>query len=221
MVAQVIIHHSYFRNQLIEEFKLHPFRNHQLLFRHAIYCFYFYAYQTLIVDATGREHGREWNRLSYIHMLIMSPRKSNDIFADVSNCLYYCSSSLHYDDVIMGIIASQITSLTIVNSTVYSGADQSKHQNSASLAFVWGIHRGPLNFPHKWPATRKMFPFDDVIMVWCLININPSSPWAHKQCPMTIKIFQWQFIHSNCRTRFKVKYVSSVTYLPHWRSAVR
>ena len=64
----------------------------------------------------------------------------------------------------MGTIASQITSLTIVYSTVYSGADQSKHQSSASLAFVWGIHRGPVNSPHKWPVTRKMFPFDDVIM---------------------------------------------------------
>ena len=64
----------------------------------------------------------------------------------------------------MGAIASQITSLTIVYSTVYSGADQSKHQSSASLAFVGGIHRGPVNSPHKWPVTRKMFPFDDVIM---------------------------------------------------------
>ena len=70
----------------------------------------------------------------------------------------------HYDDVIMSTIASQITSLTIVYSTIYSGADQSKHQSSASLAFVWGIHRGPVNSPHKWPVTRKMFPFDDVIM---------------------------------------------------------
>ena len=70
----------------------------------------------------------------------------------------------HYDDVIMGKIASQITSLTIVYSAVYLGADQSKHQSSASLAFVWGIHRGPVNSPHKWPVTRKMFPFDDVIM---------------------------------------------------------
>ena len=61
-------------------------------------------------------------------------------------------------------MASQITSLAIVYSTVYSGADQSKHQSSASLAFVWEIHRGPVNFPHKWPVTRKMFPFDDVIM---------------------------------------------------------
>ena len=64
----------------------------------------------------------------------------------------------------MGTMASQITSLTIVYSTVYSGADQRKHQSSASLAFVWGIRRGPVNSPHKWPVTRKMFPFDDVIM---------------------------------------------------------
>ena len=55
----------------------------------------------------------------------------------------------HYDDVIMTAIASQVTSLTIVNSIVYSGAHQRKHQSSASLAFVRGIHRGPVNSPHK------------------------------------------------------------------------
>ena len=74
---------------------------------------------------------------------------------------------VHYDDVIMDKMASQITSLTIVYSTVYSGADQSKHQSSASVAFVWGIHRGPVNSPHKWPVTRKMLPFDDVIIANC------------------------------------------------------
>ena len=73
-------------------------------------------------------------------------------------------SSSHYDDVIMSAIASQITSLTIVYSIVYSDEDQTKHQSSASLAFVRGIHRRPVNSPHKWPVTRKMFPFDDVIM---------------------------------------------------------
>ena len=51
------------------------------------------------------------------------------------------AGDLHYGDVIMGAIASQITSLTIVHSTVYSDADQRKHQSSASLAFVLGIHR--------------------------------------------------------------------------------
>ena len=71
---------------------------------------------------------------------------------------------MHYNDVIMGTIASQITSLTIGYSIVYADADQRKHQSSASLAFVRWIHRGPMNSPHKWPVTRKMFPFDDVIM---------------------------------------------------------
>ena len=63
----------------------------------------------------------------------------------------------HYCDVTMGSMASHITSLVIVYSTVYSGADQRKHQSSASLAFVRGIHRWPVNSPHKWPVTQKMF----------------------------------------------------------------
>ena len=68
----------------------------------------------------------------------------------------------YYNDVITGVIASQITSLTIVYSIVYSGADQRKHQSSTSLAFVRGIHQGPVNSPHKGPVTWKMFPFDMV-----------------------------------------------------------
>ena len=71
---------------------------------------------------------------------------------------------IHYNDVIMTTIASQITSLVVVYSIVYSGADQRKHQSSTSLAFVRGNHRGPVNSPHKWPVTRKIFPFDDIIM---------------------------------------------------------
>ena len=71
---------------------------------------------------------------------------------------YYCS------DVIMSAMASRITTLTIGYSTVYSGADQRKHQSSAPLAFGRLIHRWPLNSSHTGPVTRKMFPFDDVIM---------------------------------------------------------
>ena len=71
---------------------------------------------------------------------------------------------MHYNDIIMGTMASQITSISIVCSTVGSGADQRKHQSSASLAFVWGIHRWPGNSPHKRQVMWKMFPFDEVIM---------------------------------------------------------
>ena len=87
----------------------------------------------------------------------------------VQHCAYVFDvemAVMHYSYVIMGTIASQITSLTIVYSTVYSGAGQRKYQSSASLAFVRGIHRGPVNSPHKWSVTRKMFPFDDFIMIF-------------------------------------------------------
>ena len=63
----------------------------------------------------------------------------------------------------MGATASQITSLPIVYSTVYSDADQRKHQSSASLAFVRGIHRGPVNSPAQMASNAEMLPFDDVI----------------------------------------------------------
>ena len=74
----------------------------------------------------------------------------------------------------MGAIASQITSLPIVHPTVYSGGDQRKHQSSPSLVFVRGIHRWPVNSPHKGPVTRKMFPFDDVIMVMVCMGAHTS-----------------------------------------------
>ena len=92
----------------------------------------------------------------------------------------------HYSDVIMGAMASQITSRAIVYSTVYSDPDKRKYQSSASLAFVRGIHRSPVNSPHKWPVTRKMFPFDDVIMkygcCWC-----PGAYMSYADVPRTIK----------------------------------
>ena len=70
----------------------------------------------------------------------------------------------HNSDVIMNAVPSQITSLTVVYSSAYSGADERKHRGSVSLAFVRGIHRWPVNSPHKGPVTRKIFPFDDIIM---------------------------------------------------------
>ena len=80
-------------------------------------------------------------------------------------------------------MASQITCLTIVYSIIYSGADQGKIK-APSLAFVRGIHRWPVNFPHKGPVTRKMIPFDGVIM-------------TVKQPPvylMAIFLIAWSFV---------------------------
>ena len=89
-----------------------------------------------------------------------------------------CQWTSHYSDVIMGVMASQITSLTFIYSSVYSGANQRQHQSSVSLAFVRGIHRWPANSPHKGPVTPKMFPFDDVIMhlqAWSSFVMNTLS----------------------------------------------
>ena len=74
----------------------------------------------------------------------------------------------------MGAMTSQITSFTIVYSTAFYfflSADQGKHQSSVSLAFVRRFHQWPMDFPHKQPVTRKMFPFDDVNM-----DCRPADP---------------------------------------------
>ena len=70
----------------------------------------------------------------------------------------------------MGAIASQITSLTIGYLTVYSGADHRKHQSPASLAFVLGIHRWPVNSLHNWPATEN-------ISIWWRHHDQPLPWW--------------------------------------------
>ena len=71
----------------------------------------------------------------------------------------------------MSVMMPQITSLTNVYSTDYSGVNQRKHQSSVSLAFVRGIHQWLMNSPHKGPVTWNMFPFDDIIM-WTMILMS-------------------------------------------------
>ena len=80
------------------------------------------------------------------------------------------------NDIIMSAMASQITVFSIVLLNRYSGADQRKHQNSASLAFVRGIHWWPVNSLHKWPVMREIFPFADVIM-----DISPGTFWPRRR----------------------------------------
>ena len=118
----------------------------------------------------------------------------------------------------MGAMASQITGLTIVYSTVNSGADQRKYQSSASLALVPGIHRWSVNSPHKCPATWKLFPFDDVIMkrgkfspAWsgfepkkasqCIGTLKLNSAWT-KWSLFRRRYFQmhfreWKFVYAS------------------------
>ena len=115
----------------------------------------------------------------------------------------YC---MHNNDVIMSAIASQISGFSIVCPNVDSGTDQRNHQSSASLAFVRGFHRSPVNSQHKRPVSRKMFPFDDVIMgssfgVYCMcyllccmhahgiLGVDCTDTWAWMNNHMPCKVW--------------------------------
>ena len=96
---------------------------------------------------------------------------------------YFSHWTNHYSDVIMDTMASQITSVLMFTQP-FIHAQIKKHQSSALLAFVRGIHRRPVNCPHKGPVSRKMFPFDDVIMYSKLSA-------SHYICKQT-NIWTWQ-----------------------------
>ena len=113
----------------------------------------------------------------------------------------------------MSTMVSQITGVRFVYSTPCSGANQRKHQSCVSLAFVMGIHRRPMNSPHTGPVTRKMFPFDDVIVggdkyfldntiecqeicaEFCCVWVKYRLVYPHFGCYNDILLFhQWQQI---------------------------
>ena len=134
---------------------------------------------------------------------------------------------IHYGDVIMGALASQITRLAIVYSTVYSDADERKHQSSASLAFVWGIHRdrwiprtkGQLRgkcfhlMTSSWyvwkyvplivavrPSAKILKPYD----FWCESNSMQISLCSHTKTNQLItKCLPW---HDGCRAKYQARW---------------
>ena len=129
---------------------------------------------------------------------------------------YYCKhSELHYGDVIMGAMASQITSLRIVYSAVSPGVDQKKHQSSASLAFVRGTHRSPVNSPYKGSVTRKMFPIDDVIVNWRYIPFTVLWLCWHRSIREILQILLIQavvIVSTAIYTAVPTEYCSHVTW---------
>ena len=133
-----------------------------------------------------------WFKLCHVCVITVHPQNYTTIrtlwcFVTFWSILSHCS------DVIMDAMASQITSLTSVYSIVYTGADQRKHQSSVSLVFVRGIHRSPVNSPHKWPVTQKIFPFDDVIMHTDLCHWHWDRP-PH-DCPNAKNIYKITISH--------------------------
>ena len=98
-------------------------------------------------------------------------RGQENYFASIS---WYVIPRNHYNDDIMGTIVPQITSLIIVYSTIYSGADQRKPPKLRVTGLcVW-------NSSHKWPVTRKMSSFDDVIMVFARYYVIMEIRWKRK-----------------------------------------
>ena len=131
---------------------------------HANFLLAWYIISTILITGVGDVQMFDIHGLGTNHELSIYLRKTSQSILEPAMLYLSTNDPVHYSDVMMGVIASQITSVVIIYSTVYSGADQRKYQSSASLAFVQGLHRRPVNSPHKWSVTRKMFPFDDVIM---------------------------------------------------------
>ena len=127
------------------------------------------------------------------HSKLAGPKTT--LINTVSNCKrkvdLKIQIAIHYSDIIMSAMASEITRPAIVCLGAYSGADWRKRQSFASLAIARGIHRWPVNSPHKGPVTRKMFPFDDVIM-WNQAHVTGAR--------QTCRLLSWNHF-----------------YLPEWR----
>ena len=98
--------------------------------------------------------------------------------------------------------------------TVCSGAGQRKHQISSSLAFVRGIHRSPVNSLHKGPVTRKMFPFDDVIISRDVLLPNWHQVMSHHHAS---RMWLWIVFHNIHTT---LQSLNEVFFRKVWRLAI-
>ena len=121
-------------------------------------------------------------------------------------------------DVIMDAMASQITGVSIVCSTVCWGADNRKHQSSVSLALVGGTHRWPADSPHKGSVTRKMFPFDDAIMHVQYISVHQVVlPYVSQPIFSTVSLDRIQ--HFTTKTSIQLVDIDRDTISFAWQAA--
>ena len=110
--------------------------------------------------------------------------------------------SPHYNDVTMSSIASQITSLTIVYSTGLFGCRSKNTSKLRVTGLCAGNSPGTGELPHKWPVTRKMFPFDDVIMQQPFPGLGVTeSPFVNFSVSKSLilwKVILTTFIFDRC-----------------------
>ena len=133
--------------------------------------------------------------------------------------------TLHYSDIIMRMIPSQITAVSTVCLDIYSGTDQRKHQSSTSLAFVRGIHRSLLDHSHKRPVTCKIFPFGDAILVFhkSLFFLQSLTLWfcivvLYVSCPSQIESAPKILADKNT-AQYSFIFIDAFSFLAnHWTS---
>ena len=116
----------------------------------------------VLIMNTWQWYEKYANRIRHLYRMHSWPISNNlcavvgcDGRAEVQGISMKEKSVCHYNDVIMNAMASQVTSFRVVYSTVHSDADQRKHQSFASLAFVRGIHRWPVDSPHERPSNAE------------------------------------------------------------------
>ena len=132
--------------------------------------------------------------VKFTHALTSTQWKSGSIVTSHNLMLIYIHLPIHDNDVIMSTMASQINSLAIVYSAVYSRRRSKKTSKLRVTRLRVGNLPWPVNSPHKGPVKRKMFPFDDVIMTvysfqdighgwgmrcWVWHTQETSEWWAH------------------------------------------
>ena len=112
----------------------------------------------------------------------------------------------HYSDVILSAMACQITNLKVVYSTVYSGADQRKHQSTASLAFA-GKSPATGEFPAQMASNAEN------VFIWWRHHVWYSKRTTNEAFMCIIKSRHWRqdnimfiavYMSSNCNYAFTV-----------------
>ena len=108
---------------------------------------------------------------------------------------------VHYSDVIKGAMTSHHPHDCLLN-RLFRRRTTNTPKLYTSLAFVRGIHRWPVNSPHKWPVTRNIFPFDDVIILLLIILILsiPKIVYMCYALPCNAVVVPW----SNLPLSFRV-----------------
>ena len=151
----------------------------------------------------------------FLHVCMQHNRKQNmcnkqpNMFT-LENSIIAKSIYQHYSDAILSVMVSQITGIPIAY-------PKRKHQSSTSLVFVKGIHRSPVNSPHKGPVTWKLFPFVDIIMKLNSLTVFGTMDitwWKQQQLsPCICDNLCWEMVDGTCEQTCSKNLCDASNYL--------